>query len=173
MYDLPALKHQLTAIARALDDPEFLLPRSNEEATVRRLEDKLRKVQTDLEDIWKRRIPLVEFVINSEERRVKSVPHHKRWPLQDRVKQLAKELDDVRKLADVLANKVLELLKNNGTLDLGQATKVGQELAEYGEKIFGHAARAEILEGFSGPIYKRPSQVDTPLSAVIPLIALA
>jgi hypothetical protein len=173
MYDLPALKHRLTTIARALDDPEFLLPRPSEEAAVTRREDKLRKVQADLEDIWKRRIPLLESAINSEERRVKSAPPDKRWPLQDRVKQLAKELEEVRKLADVLANKILELLKNNGTLDLGQRAKAFQELAEYGEKVFGHGTRAEILKGFSGPTYQRPSQVDTPLSAVVPLIVLA
>jgi hypothetical protein len=173
MYDLPALKYQLTAIARALDDPEFLLPRPNQEAAVASREDKLRKLQADLEDIWKRRLSLVESSIKSEEMRIKSVPHDKRWPLQDRVKQLTKDLDDLRKQAEVLVNKVLDLLRKNGMLDMGQRAKAFQELAEYREKVFGHGTRAEILKGFSGPVYQQSPHVTTPLSAVVPLIVLA
>ncbi len=93
--------------------------------------------------------------------------------MQDRVKQLTKDLDDVRKQAEVLADKVLELLKKNGTLDVAQRAKAFQELAEYGEKAFGHGTRAEILKGISGPVYQQPSQVTAPLGAVVPLIVLA
>jgi hypothetical protein len=173
MYDLPALKHQLSSIARALSDPEFLLPRPNEDERVARREEKLWKLQDDLEGIWKRRIPQVESSIKSEEARIKSIPHDSRWPMQDRVKQLTKELDDVRKEAEVLAEKVLELLRKNGTLDMGQRAKAFQDLAEYGEKVFGHGTRAEILNGMSGPVYQQPSQLSTPLNSIVPLVVLA
>jgi hypothetical protein len=172
MHDLTVLKNQLARIARALDDPQFLLPRSNDEAIVKHREDRLSALQSELQDIC-RRLPGIESAVGLQERQLKSIPRDHRWPAQHRVNQLNTDLDDVRKLADLLAQRVLDLLKRNGTLDFGQKTKAVKELAEYGDKILGHGTGTEILKASSGAVIQPAVQPMPTLSDVVPLVMMA
>lgn len=173
MYDLTILKRQLASIAVTLNEPKFLLPRSADQATAKLIDEELLRVQVELEDISKRRLPQLESSIRSAESRLTSIPRDHRWPAQDRVNQYSADLEDVRKKAAALAERALHLFIKNGELNAGQTAQDLQSLAEWGEKAFGHGTASLISRAFSGTvIYQAPTETVS-ISSVIPFVVFA